>query len=315
MTAVPVTSRTVAIASDVGVDAAAEFDHFLTSLTSRGLVEAAEQRIWMALESSGWLAAGEVSGGEGLHLLDLVELAIVWGRHLIPAPFLTTVTARRHLGTDVAPSAGGYTYALVSAPRAYVPFGGLAGCAFLARLMPGDAEVGHLTTGAVDDFALSLPLVTSVDGSVVAPEILHETLVLLAAEAIGMAEALLEQTIAYANVRKAYGQEIGRFQAIRFRLADVHCDIETMHGLVVAAVNEPQLARRAARLVVRTSRKIAETCLQTHGAIGFTWDLGLHRYLRHAMTAERLLAQHADHTEPGVLRRRQTVVARESRSA
>jgi alkylation response protein AidB-like acyl-CoA dehydrogenase len=67
-----------------------------------------------------------------------------------------------------------------------------------------------------------------------------------------------------------------------------------MRGYLVAAVNEPRMAPRAARLTVRTARKIAESCIQTHGAIGFTWDLGLHRYLRHAMAAERLLAQFAD---------------------
>jgi hypothetical protein len=288
---------TVTIASDVGVAAAAEFERFLASFTSGGPVTAPEPRIWEALRSSGWLAASEPSGPDALHLLDLVELAIVWGRHLIPAPFLSTLVARRHMAhveeSAVGEHRGGYTYALVRGRGAYVPFGGLPGCEFLTRLDQGVPTAETLPVVRIDDFAPSLPLATSPAGTDVSPEVVHETLVLLAAEAVGLAEALLERTVEYANVRKAYGQEVGKFQVIRFRLADVHCEIEAMRGYVVTALNQPDLASRAARLAARTARTIAEASIQTHGAIGFTWDVGLHRYLRHAMAAERLLAQYA----------------------
>jgi hypothetical protein len=293
MIAIAASYPTVAIASDLGIEAAREFERFLASLTARGLVEPSDHRVWEALESSGWLAAGEDPGSEALHLLDLVELAIVWGRHLIPAPFLTTLIARRHIASGALHARGGYTYALVPGPGALVPFGDFGECTFLTRLQTGEVVAGRLSSDATDTFAASLPLTTSATGSVMDSEIARETITLLAAEAIGMAEALLDRTIEYTNVRKAYGQEIAKFQAIRFRLADVHCDIEAMRGFVVAAVNDVHLAPRAAQLAVRTCRKIAETCIQTHGAIGFTWDLGLHCYLRHAMAAERLLSQYA----------------------
>src|SRR4051812_7911479 len=93
---------TVAIASDAGVAAAAELDRFLASLVASTTIEEPDREIWRALDSHGWTASGEP-----LHLLDLVELAIVGGRFLTPAPFLTTFLARRYMAPGVPPATFG----------------------------------------------------------------------------------------------------------------------------------------------------------------------------------------------------------------
>src|SRR5437016_4862230 len=121
MSGVPPVRGTVAIASDIAVHAATEFDRLLASFTEKGVIEGPDPTIWSALDSAGWLAAGESSGGDELRLLDLIELAIVWGRHLIPGPFLTTLLARRHLGAGASASPSGYTYALFPGTGAWVP--------------------------------------------------------------------------------------------------------------------------------------------------------------------------------------------------
>jgi alkylation response protein AidB-like acyl-CoA dehydrogenase len=287
------TRSTLTLASDVAVAAAEEFDKLLATFTSRRTIESFDEEVWRAIDEGGWLLIGQESDGARFHLLDLVELAIVWGTHLIPAPYISTAVAQRWIGAGKMPSKNGFTYSLTSGAGALVPFGALPGTTFLSSLGIGGVEAGRILPTAIDDFAPSLPLVHVASGTICDPQVVRETIVLHAAEAIGICDTLLRKTVEYANFRKAYGQEIGKFQAIRHRLADVHRDIETCRGLVLAAVNDEGQTVDACRLVARLARGIVEQCLQTHGAIGFTWDLGIHRQLRHTIAIEKLLAHSA----------------------
>jgi hypothetical protein len=286
------------LSSDVALAAAAEFDKLLGSFTGKGFVEQFDQKIWQALEEGGWLVIGQESGGERFRILDLVELALVWGKHLVPAPYISTVIAQRWMGTKAMPSEHGFTYSIAPGARALVPFGGLEGTTFLSSLGRDGAKAGEISVLDRDDFAPSLPLAHVATGTGSDAEISRETVILLAAEAVGFCDALLTKTVDYANFRKAYDQEIGKFQAIRHRMADIVRDIEACRGLIVTAANEPAQATGSSRLVARMARRIVENCLQTHGAIGFTWDLGIHRYLRHTIALEKLIAQYARASAP-----------------
>jgi hypothetical protein len=292
MTTVSAPRSTLTLPSDVALEAAAVFDRFLGSLAPEGIPEAPDPSAWAAVEANGWLDAGRGSGEDAFDLLDLAELATAWGRHLLPGPFITTLLARRHLGESTPTSSFGLTYALVPEAGALVPYGALEGCTFLASVEGGKAPAGTIEATSVDDFAPTLPLASATAGSSIDEQLVRETAVLHAAELVGAADAMLRKTIEYANVRVVYGQELGRFQAIRFRMADVHRDVEAMRGLLLGAALGPiEDAAASARLVARTARRAIEACLQTHGAIGFTWELGVHRYLRHAMAVERLMDQ------------------------
>lgn len=293
------TRSTLTLPSDVALSAAEEFDKLLSGFTATGFLADFNQAAWQAIEDDGWLVIGQESAGASLDLLDLVELAIVWGRHLIPAPFINTVIAQRWMGPRAASSRCGFTYSLAPVTGALTPFGSLEGTTFLSSIGPSGAQTGHLAATGVDDFAPSLPLTEASLGTRCDPEVARETIVLHAAVAIGICEALLTKTVDYANFRKAYGQEIGKFQAIRHRMADVHRDIEACRGLLLTAVNEKEHATGACRLIAKLSRGMVEACLQTHGAIGFTWDLGIHRYLRHTIALDKLLASYARATAPG----------------
>jgi len=57
----------------------------------------------------------------------------------------------------------------------------------------------------------------------------------IAAQAVGLAQAALDESVKYARARKAFGRSIGEFQAIQFMLADMHTEIEAARALLYHA--------------------------------------------------------------------------------
>jgi alkylation response protein AidB-like acyl-CoA dehydrogenase len=299
--------QVTAIPSALALTAAREFDKLLAGIKSKapsdayvheGLARSAFSGMsvsfedaWLALEAGGWLAIGEDSQGTRLSLVDLVSVAEVWGKHLIPAPFTTTVLARRWMGRAARPSGRAFTYSLGAG--ALVPFGALESITFLGSIDDGNALPGPITVLDVDDFAPSLPLARVASDTCCASPVARDTIVMLTSETIGGAEFVLNKTVDYANFRKAFGQEIGKFQVIRHRLVGMLRDIETARSLVVYAANDEGAALAACQEATRLIRNVVQLGLQQHGGIGFTWDLGAHRYLRHTIAVEKLLDRYA----------------------
>jgi hypothetical protein len=112
----------------------------------------------------------------------------------------------------------------------------------------------------------------------------------LAYELLAASTAMLTNAADYAKVRTQFGQPIGAFQAVKHRLADVYV------GVRAAAVvtdesweSEPELMTRAAKcLAARAFALASENCLQVLGAIGFTLEHDLHRFIRRGKVLDRL---------------------------
>jgi alkylation response protein AidB-like acyl-CoA dehydrogenase len=112
--------------------------------------------------------------------------------------------------------------------------------------------------------------------------------VLAAFEQIGLAERALFLTRDYACERQAFGRQIGSFQAVKHRLADMFAKIElarsnAFFGAWALASGDNRLAEAAA--VARLSALDAvqfttEESVQLHGGIGFTWAADPHLFLR-----------------------------------
>jgi hypothetical protein len=103
----------------------------------------------------------------------------------------------------------------------------------------------------------------------------------LAYELVGLGSAMLDLTVEYAGVRTQFGQPIGAFQAVKHRLADV---LVALRAAEVAAdeswEGDTAVAAAAAKcLAGRAFRLAAENCLQVMGAIGFTLEHDLHRFI------------------------------------
>ena len=122
---------------------------------------------------------------------------------------------------------------------------------------------------------------------------------LLAADALGGTSRVLDQTVAYARDRIAFGKPIGGFQAVQHRLADHAVRVRGMSLLVRAAAvalsADDADGTDATRAVVLAEASVSTAAshilhdlLQLTGAIGFTWEYGLHFFQRRVHQDARL---------------------------
>lgn len=108
---------------------------------------------------------------------------------------------------------------------------------------------------------------------------------LIAADALGGAQACLDRTAAYACEREQFGRAIGTFQAVKHALADVAIAVEQARSAVYWAAAEPDdaLAAHAAKAVAcQAYSDAAAAMIQLHGGVGFTWEHDAHLFFKRA---------------------------------
>jgi alkylation response protein AidB-like acyl-CoA dehydrogenase len=118
--------------------------------------------------------------------------------------------------------------------------------------------------------------------------------VALAAEHVGMVEALLNMTREHVAVRNQFDRPLASFQVIKHRLADMLVDLERARSAArYAAVvfdQDPFSAELpsavAAAVCTEAVIRAAHEAVQLHGGIGFTWEHPAHYYLRRALADE-----------------------------
>jgi acyl-CoA dehydrogenase len=118
--------------------------------------------------------------------------------------------------------------------------------------------------------------------------LLERAAIMIAFEQVGGADACLQMARDYAMERYAFGRPIGSFQAIKHKLADVYVAIELARSnayygawALSAEAAELPLAAAAARVSATEAFHLAsKENIQTHGGIGFTWDVDCHLYYR-----------------------------------
>lgn len=129
--------------------------------------------------------------------------------------------------------------------------------------------------------------------------------VTVAAEGLGVAQASLDRTVAYARERVQFGRAIGSFQAYKHRLADMVVEIEQARSAVYWAAcavdegaDEAALAVHAAKsFAADTAFKCAGDMIQLHGGIGFTWEHDAHLYFKRARALQSMLGSGNWHRE------------------
>jgi len=115
----------------------------------------------------------------------------------------------------------------------------------------------------------------------------------LAAEQLGLAQRCLDLTIGYVTERRQFARQIGSFQAVKHRLADLWTTITlaraaSRYAAACLADGDPDtpvaiaLAKSACCEAAVTA---AQECVQLHGGIGFTWEHPAHLYLKRAKAA------------------------------
>ena len=111
----------------------------------------------------------------------------------------------------------------------------------------------------------------------------------IAACAIGVAQAALDEAVGYATGRQQFGRPIADFQGLRFMLADMATQIEAGRALYLAAARLRDAGRPFAKqaamaklLCTDTAMKVTTDAVQVLGGYGYTADFPVERYMREA---------------------------------
>jgi acyl-CoA dehydrogenase len=115
----------------------------------------------------------------------------------------------------------------------------------------------------------------------------------IAAQAVGVGRACLENALSYSKVREQFGKPIARFDAIQHKLADMSTRLEASRMLVQKAAwlrdrGEPcgRQAAEAKLFASQTANFCADECLQIHGGAGYTDHFIVERLFRDARITE-----------------------------
>ena len=116
----------------------------------------------------------------------------------------------------------------------------------------------------------------------------------IASQAIGIARAAYEATLAYVRERKAFGQPIGAFQMTQAKIADMKCKLDaalllTLRAAWLKGPGRQRFTTEAAVAKLTASEAamwITHQAVQIHGGMGYSKEMPLERYFRDAKITE-----------------------------
>lgn len=249
--------------------------------------------VWDALVSLGLpgLLVPEDQGGLGLGLAEGARIAIELGRanvgqSIVDTALIAVPWLMRNGATDrVADIAGGGCRIALAHPVN----------PWIADLDGADYLLGGDGLGETPD-AQPLNTVDSLRrlfapvATMVSDDLLDLAALMSAAQMLGTTARMLELATDYAKQREQFGQPIGKFQAIKHHLATVAVKLEFARPVLWrAAVALDERQPRAgvhvshAKLAATDAAMLAaETAIQVHGAMGYTYEVDLHFWMKRA---------------------------------
>lgn len=278
-----------------------------------------DDELWRTIAALGWtgIAIDEAQEGLGLGLIELVILQEELGRALAPVPFFSTVCRAAVLAEAVGGDPANAFLAQIASGsvRATVVTGeGLVPDAHIAdRFLVVDggavhvvdaAKVTSTTRDSVDLTRRMSEVIVDLNGATRLGDLgdaleraRDRAAVLLAAEAVGVCDAVLQASVAYVAEREQFGRKIGSYQAISHRLANMLSLIEiarshTYHAAWCLEEGTPDASIAAASAKAAASdasRIVTGGGIQVHGGIGFTWEHDMHLYFRRGKFCELFL--------------------------
>ena len=125
----------------------------------------------------------------------------------------------------------------------------------------------------------------------------------LSSEALGIMEHIKDLTIKYLQTRSQFGLQLGKFQALQHRVAQVLLEIEQARSAVINAStslqntgNDREKALSACKMTIgRVGQLVAEEAIQMHGGIGMTWEYELGHYAKRLIMIDHELGDEDYH--------------------
>jgi alkylation response protein AidB-like acyl-CoA dehydrogenase len=133
--------------------------------------------------------------------------------------------------------------------------------------------------------------------------VIDRAMTALGAEAVGIMQTLLDQTLEYTKIRKQFGRPLSANQVIKHRLADMAMQCDEARSMALRAAlmadAEPVVRSRAASgakaKIGKCARFVAEQSVQLHGAMGVTEELDIGSYFKRLLAFDTLFGGSAHH--------------------
>ncbi len=271
---------------------------------------AIDQDRWRTICEMGLLGmlAPEAAGGMGMELTDFVGIAEAAGYAALPEPLIElagiTIPLLARLRSqgfadagDLLGSALGGNFIALGHPAARL----VANADSSVALLLGDGDDLHLAERidvqlerqeSFDPFRRLFAVQWSPSPTTRAGkgwgDVADRGALLAAAQMIGLAQRCIDISVAYAKDRTQFGKPIGSYQAVKHLIATAQVKIEFARPVVHAAAAELPLGTLAARARVAHAKITAgaaadcaaRAAVQVHGAMGMTWEVDVHLFLK-----------------------------------
>ncbi len=278
-----------------------------------------DRSVWQQLADMGvvGLLAPESTGGMGLGALDLHGLLVESGRVAMTEPIVETAA----VAVPVLAAAGHSALASVIAGEQTVAVGFADD-----PVVRVDTDLLLLEHGGTwylaETAAVTATPQTSVDGSRRLASIewtptpghalpgdiaaaRDRAIVAQSAQLVGLARHLLDETVAYVQVREQFGKPVGAQQAIKHKLADVLLAVDYAGPMVARAAHsidegDPDASVHAsmAKCSAADAAKLAvRHGLQSHGAIAYTVEYDLHMWMKRVWALAAQWGTSAEHRD------------------
>jgi len=274
-----------------------------------------EDALWNQLAELGLtgMTVPEVHGGLGMTELDFVLLAQECGYVGLPEPLVHTVMVAVPLLNDMGGELAAQWLPKVASGEAKVIVGleqnvlvedaHVADLLLIqqgAKLYAATPDQVNLRHNESVDPSRKLFTVELLDGaSVVASgeqcaaltaSTLNRGALGCAAQVLGLAQRMIDLSVQYTSERQQFGKPIGSFQAVKHHMANVAVRLEyakaPTHRAAYAVAMDQDVAAHAvshAKLVACEAANLAaKNSVQVHGAMGYTWEVDLHIFMKKA---------------------------------
>jgi alkylation response protein AidB-like acyl-CoA dehydrogenase len=290
----------------------------LRKMLERG--DAIDEGRWATIRDMGLIGmlAPESVGGLGLGMADLAPIAEAAGYVALPEPLIElagiAIPLLAELDDDkgwLARAVAGEIVAVGHPSNPFVTDADLAGALLLA-----DGEDIHLVAQeavtvtrepSIDPFRRLFKVQWTPSPATLVGRNWTTTgdrgAVLAAAQMIGLGQRCIDASVAYARDRLQFGRPIGQNQAVKHLLANAQVAIEFARPVVLAAAAELPLGSLASRARAAHAKiaaadaadLAARNAVQVHGAMGITWEVDIHFFLKRALALKFAWGTSAQH--------------------